>query len=97
MCSSTNLKGPRLVRFAVPCAQTTVAIEMHSRTAQNATCFERPVQQATEPRAKQEMRSVLCHNLVVDSTEREHRHCSGEFEQPASKGVVYEYEVILWY
>ena len=58
-------KGPRLVRVVVPCAQTRVAIEM--RTAQSATCFERPAQQATEPRVKQEVRSVLCHSLVVDS------------------------------
>ena len=47
----------------------------------SATRFERPAQQATEPRAKQETRSVLCHSLVVDSTERGCRHCSGEFEQ----------------
>ena len=30
--------------------------------------FERPAQQATEPRAKREARSILCHSLMVDST-----------------------------
>ena len=45
-------------------------LEMHYRTRVNvrresATCFKRPAEQvlalATEPRAKQEVRSVLCH------------------------------------
>ena len=49
---------------------------MHSRTN-----VERPAQQTTKPRAKQETRSILCHILVVDSTERGRRHYSGEFEQ----------------
>ena len=31
---STNSEGPQLVRIAVPCAQTRVAIEMHSRTGE---------------------------------------------------------------
>ena len=31
MRCSTSLEGPRLVRIAVLCAQTRVAIEMHSR------------------------------------------------------------------
>ena len=31
MRSSTSSEGPRLVRIAVPCAQTRVAMEMHSR------------------------------------------------------------------
>ena len=30
MLSSTSSEGPRLVRFAVPYAQTRVAIEMHN-------------------------------------------------------------------
>ena len=51
---------------------------MHSR---NPACFERPAKQAIEPRAKLEMRSVLRHRLVVDSTERGRRYCSGKFEQ----------------
>ena len=83
MRSSTSSEGPRLVRFAVPCAQTRVTIEMHSRMngTGSAVRFERPAQQITEPQAKREMRSVLCHSLVVDSTERGRHHCSGEFEQ----------------
>ena len=49
--------------------------------AQSAAHFKRPAQLATEPQAKRETRSVLRHSLVVDSTERGRRHCSGEFEQ----------------
>ena len=30
---------------------------------------------------KRETRSVLCHSLVVDSTEQGCCHCNGEFEQ----------------
>ena len=52
-------------------------------------------QQATEPRAKREMRSVLRHSLHggrfdhrYDSTERGGRHCSGEFEQLLAGGAV---------
>ena len=36
--------------------------------AQSTARFERPAEQATEPRAKQETRSILFHSLVVDST-----------------------------
>ena len=46
--------------------------------AQSAMHFERPAQQATEPQARQETRSVHCHSLVIDSTERERHNCSGE-------------------
>ena len=67
MCSSASSEGSRLVRFTVPGAQARVAIL--EQTARSATGFERPAQQATEPRAKREMRSVLRHSLVVDSTE----------------------------
>ena len=42
--------------------------------------FKKPAQQATKPQVKREMRSVLCHSLAADSTERGSRHCSGEFE-----------------
>ena len=41
---------------------------------------------ATKPQAKREMRSVLCHSLVIDSmfslcsNVAIHCHCSGEFE-----------------
>ena len=68
MRSATSSEGPRLVRIAVPCAQTRVAIEIHSRTngAKRRAFLSRP--RATEPRAKRETRSVLCHSLVVDST-----------------------------
>ena len=82
MHCATSSEGPQLIRIAVPCAQTRVAIEMHlERTAQSATCLERPAQQVTKPRVKRETRSVLCHSLVVDSTfeQSECRHCSGEF------------------
>ena len=47
---------------------------------QSAACFERPAQQAIEPRAKREAISVLCHTLVVDLT-RENVAIHGEFEQ----------------
>ena len=48
---------------------------------QSATRFKRI---ATEPQAKQEMRSVLCHSMVPGfnvQAERECHHCSGGFEQ----------------
>ena len=42
------------------------AIEMHFRAAYiSAACFDRPAWQATEPRAKREAMSALCHGLVV--------------------------------
>ena len=47
------------------------AIEMHSRaraSGASAARFDRPARQATEPRAKREAMSALCHGLVVDST-----------------------------
>ena len=46
-------------------------IEMHSRaraSGASAARFDRPAQQATEPRAKREAMSALCHGLVVYST-----------------------------
>ena len=67
MHSSSSSEGPRLIRFAVLCAPTRAAIEIHS-TAQSAARFMRPAQQAIEPRGKRETRSVLYHSLVVDST-----------------------------
>ena len=48
---------------------------------ESATRFEMPAQQATEPQAKRETRSVLCHSLVGDLIERKRRHCNGEVEQ----------------
>ena len=47
------------------------AIEMHSRaraSGVSAKHFDRPARQATEPQAKREAMSALCHGLVVDST-----------------------------
>ena len=44
---------------------------MHSRaraSGASAARFDRPARQATEPRAKREAMSALCHGLVVDST-----------------------------
>ena len=44
---------------------------MHSRarvSGASAARFDRPARQATEPRAKREAISALCHGLVVDST-----------------------------
>ena len=83
MHSATSSEGPRLVRIAVPYAQTMAAIEleMHSRTNGAKCCAFQEACSAGQPRVKQEMRSVLCHSLVVDSTERERHHCNGEFEQ----------------
>ena len=76
MRSATSSEGPRLVRIAVPCAQTRVATEMHSRTKRRS--FEKPAQQAaTKPRSKRETKFVF----VDVRAERERRHLSGEFEQ----------------
>ena len=44
---------------------------MHSQaqaSGASAAHFDRPAQQATEPQAKREAMSGLCHGLVVDST-----------------------------
>ena len=77
MRSPTSSEDSRLVRIVVPCAQTRLrlpgprAIEMHSRaraSGASAARFDRPARQATEPRAKREAMSALCHGLVVDST-----------------------------
>ena len=55
MRSSTNSEGPRLVRIAVPCAQTTAAIEMHSRMngAKRDAC-------SADHRALSEARGEVC-------------------------------------
>ena len=75
MRSPTSSEDSRLVRIVVPCAQRGCqdlgAIEMHSRaraSGASAARFDRPARQATEPRAKREAMSALCHSLVVDST-----------------------------
>ena len=84
MCSSTSSEGPRLVRFAVPCAQTSVAIEMHSRT-NGAKChvFQEACSAGHRASSEAERRGLffVVHSLVVDSTEQGRCHCSGEFEQ----------------
>ena len=54
--------------------------------AQSAVRFKRPAQQATEPRAKRETRSVICHSLVVDSTERERCHCNEQLLSTSIEG-----------
>ena len=44
---------------------------MHSRarvSSASTAHFDRPARQATEPRAKREAMSALCHGLVIDST-----------------------------
>ena len=93
MHSPTSSEDSRLVRIVVPCVQTRLPgprghrpIEMHSRaraSSAGAARFDRPAQQATEPRAKREVMSALCHGLVVDSTFEwsENVAIIGEFEQ----------------
>ena len=83
MCSPTSSKDSRLVRIVVPCTQTRLPEPRGHRDAGISTgLLGRP---PTEPRAKQEAMSALCHSLVVDLT-----FCSsgvrtsnlhGEFEQ----------------
>ena len=70
MRSPTSSGGSRLVRVVVPCAQTRVPGPrgILEQMAQSAMSFDRPAQQATEPRPKRGARSVFCHSLVVDST-----------------------------
>ena len=48
--------------------------------AQSAARFEGPAQRVTTPRVKQEVKYVLCHSLVIDST-GENVTIHGEFEQ----------------
>ena len=100
MRSATSSEGPRLVRIAVPCAQTRVAVKMHSQT--NGTealyvsrgLFSRP----QKPQAKRETRSILCHSVVVDLT-FEHVAVAVAILSscclPALRGVVYEVKFML--
>ena len=68
MLSTTSSEGSRLVRIVVPCAQTRVAIETHSRANNMKRCtIQETAQQAIKPRAKREVRSVLYHSLVIHS------------------------------
>ena len=55
-CAQTRLPGPRGHKD-----------DMHSRARASGARFDRPARQATEPRAKREVMSALCHGLVVDS------------------------------
>ena len=101
MHSATSSEHSQLVRIVVPCAQTRVAIETHSRwTVWSAANFEKPAEQATKPRAKQEARSVLCHTCTCQYSggrfdiwaERERCHCmlsSSSCCWPAVRGVAY--------
>ena len=66
------LQGSGLVRTVGPCAQRRVARALAAASdalsndwRKSTTCFERPAELAlvlaTEPRAKREARSILCH------------------------------------
>ena len=77
MRSSTSSEGPQ---FSAVCTNKGGHRDAFSNQQRKAPRISRG-QQATEPRAKRETRSVLCHSLVVDSTERGRHHCSGEFKQ----------------
>ena len=72
MRSPTSSEDSRLVcRVHKRGCQGLGAIEMHSRARASGAStvrFDRPARQATEPRAKREVMSALCHGLVVDST-----------------------------
>ena len=61
MCSPTSSEDSRLVRIVVQCAQTRLPGPRGHKDAFSARL-------ATEPRAKREVMSALCHGLVVDST-----------------------------
>ena len=64
MHSATSLEGSRLVRTVGMCVQTRVAIETHSQTRDAKCCVERPAEEATKPRGKQEPRWTaffFCH------------------------------------
>ena len=71
---------------------------MHSRVRASGAStarFNRPAQQATEPRAKQEAMSALCHGLVVDSMFEQSETIAiytvslSSCSWPAVRGVVY--------
>ena len=65
MRSPTSSEDARLVMIVVLCAQTRLPGPWSHRDAFSR--FDKPAWQATEPRAKREAMSVLCHGLVVDS------------------------------
>ena len=78
MRSPTSSEDSRLVRIVVPCAQMRLPAagprshrdaSFQARASGAGTArFDRSAWQATEPRAKREAISALCHGLVVDST-----------------------------
>ena len=72
MRSPTSSEDSRLVRIVVPCAQTRLPRPRGHRDAFLSSSERRKRrvfrQEATEPRAKREAMSALCHGLVVDST-----------------------------
>ena len=75
------------------------ALELDRASASGASAarFDRSARQATEPRAKREAMSALCHGLVVDSTfERSENvanhylcHYMSSYSWPAVRGVVF--------
>ena len=72
MRSPTSSEDSWLVRIVVPCAQTRLPgprghRDAFSSSSEQRKRFDRPAQQATEPRAKREVMAALCHGLVVDS------------------------------
>ena len=65
MCSSTSSKGPRLVRIAVPCAQTRVAIEMHSWHYWKLSMwnfYQNPMKHENTWKCREN----LCHRIFID-------------------------------
>ena len=71
MRSPTSSEDSRSVRIVVPCAQTRLPRPRDHRDAFSSSSERRKrraFRQATEPRAKREAMSALCHGLVVDST-----------------------------
>ena len=58
--------------------------------------FDRPAQQATEPQAKRESMSALCHGLMVDSTfERSENVAITQLLLACSEGCGLHYDSIV--
>ena len=71
MHSPTSSEDSRLVKIVVPCAQTRLSGPRGHRDAFLSSSKRRKhrvFRQATEPQAKREAMSALCHGLIVDST-----------------------------
>ena len=91
MRSATSSEDSRLVRIAVPCAQTRVAIEMCSQTNGAKCCAFREVCLAGH-QASSEARDEVC-SLTWSGdrfnvrAEQERCHCSGEFKRCLHRGV----------